>query len=176
MRSFTPCVDVWLLQAVQPYYEKIFDAISMVSHDPADPTTILEFVNKDGGAEERIGFATPVKAINNIEDWLSTLLLEMQKTMKLLCEECAFDVQVGVAVRCIHACHRNGWQSVAVLPSLCVGPVVAATRWCPTSRTSCESLWTSTARSTRCWVCSSCGPLTWSRRWTACGTKRASPS
>jgi dynein heavy chain len=81
-------------QAVQPYYEKIFDAVSVVAHDPKDPTRILEFVNRDGGAEERIGFANPVKAVGNIEDWLLVLLHEMQRTMKLLCEECAFDMQV----------------------------------------------------------------------------------
>lgn len=85
-------------QAVQPYYEKIFDSISMVVHDREDVSIIREFVNREGTAEERIGLFTAVKAVGNIEDWLSELLLEMQRTMKLLCEECVFDTQV-----CVHA-------------------------------------------------------------------------
>ena len=71
--------------AVQPYYEKIFDSITMVEHDRKDKTIIREMVNRDSGADERIPFKKPVKAINNIEDWLMDLLNEQQRTMKSLC-------------------------------------------------------------------------------------------
>jgi dynein heavy chain len=71
--------------AVQPYYEKIFDSITMVEHDRKDKTIIREMVNRDCGSEERIPFKKPVRAINNIEDWLMDLLYEQQRTMKALC-------------------------------------------------------------------------------------------
>ncbi len=78
--------------AVQPYYEKIFDSITMVEHDRKDKTIIREMINRDSGAEERIAFRKPVKATGNIEDWLMDLLYEQQKTMKALCRDCAADV------------------------------------------------------------------------------------
>jgi dynein heavy chain len=43
-------------------------------------------------AEERIPFQKPVKAVGNIEDWLTDLQLEQQRTMKSLCRDCAADV------------------------------------------------------------------------------------
>jgi hypothetical protein len=80
---------------VQPYYEKIFDAITSVVHEPKNASIIREFVNREGLAEERIEFAHAVKASGNIEDWLSVLLYEMRLSMKQLCEECAYDVPVS---------------------------------------------------------------------------------
>ena len=126
-------------QAVQPFYEKIFESITAVEHDDSDNTIIRvrvcarlnvwvcvggggarmgvgrqpglltsnavsqEFINKDSAAEERIGFSKPVHATGNIEEWLMRLLQEMQRTMKLLCEECAYDVQVrGLPASRVH--------------------------------------------------------------------------
>jgi len=78
--------------AVQAYYEKIFDSITMVEHDRKDKTIIREMINRDCGSEERIPFHKPVKAVGNIEEWLMDLLNEQQRTMKNLCRDCAADV------------------------------------------------------------------------------------
>jgi hypothetical protein len=80
--------------AVQQYYEKIFDSISNVEHDKKDKVIIKEMISREGRAEERITFRRPVKAQGNIEDWLTDLLREMQRTMKALCEECAAEMAV----------------------------------------------------------------------------------
>ena len=78
--------------AVQQYYEKIFDSISYVDHDKKDKFSILGMVSREGRAEERISFRKPVKVAGNIEDWLMDVLREMQRTMKVRCEEAAGEV------------------------------------------------------------------------------------
>eukprot|EP01035_Chromulina_nebulosa_P017188 gene17188-22707_t len=60
-------------QQMQPYYEK----------------SIM------GNSRETISLYNPVKAIGNIEDWLGELEIEMQKSMKRLCEL--------IASECIHS-------------------------------------------------------------------------
>jgi len=74
---------------MQPYYEKVFDSISQVVHDKADKTTIKKFKAISGSEEEVIPLLSDVKAVGNIEDWLSVLEDKMQKSMKGLCETAA---------------------------------------------------------------------------------------
>eukprot|EP01029_Cantina_marsupialis_P005375 TRINITY_DN157_c1_g2_i1.p1 TRINITY_DN157_c1_g2~~TRINITY_DN157_c1_g2_i1.p1 ORF type:complete len:3733 (+),score=1529.44 TRINITY_DN157_c1_g2_i1:1436-11200(+) len=78
--------------AVQVYYEKIFDAIDSVVHDPTDVSLILKMISRLGADEEIMSFDEPVKAQGNIEDWLTLLLDEMRRSMKTVCEDCALDV------------------------------------------------------------------------------------
>lgn len=37
------------------------------------------------GDQQKVPFSSPVKAVNNIEDWLCELLKKMQITMKVRC-------------------------------------------------------------------------------------------
>jgi len=76
-------------QAVQAYYEKIFDSIDRVEHDTKDKSQIKVIVSRQGTAEEKIQLLKPVKAQGNIEDWLSSLLDAERRTMKDLCSEMA---------------------------------------------------------------------------------------
>ena len=77
--------------AVQPFYEKVFDAIDKVVHDPKDVTIIREVKSSLKGSEEVIRLSREVAAKGNIEDWLGHLETEMQKTMKDLCANAAVD-------------------------------------------------------------------------------------
>jgi dynein heavy chain len=79
-------------QAVQQYYEKLFDSVSGVEHDKKDKSFIRELISREGNADERIVLRRPVKAAGNIEDWLTELLKEMRRSMKELCDECAQEV------------------------------------------------------------------------------------
>ncbi|RYE84765.1 MAG: hypothetical protein EOO65_01700, partial [Methanosarcinales archaeon] len=81
-------------QAIQAYYEKVFDSISCVEHDKKDRSLIREMISREGRAEEHIALRRSVKAAGNIEDWLMDLLKEMQLTMKELCEECAIEASM----------------------------------------------------------------------------------
>jgi len=78
--------------AVQPFFEKVFDAVSHVVFDKKDRTIVTQIVNVLKGNPEIIDLRRPVKAQGNIEDWLTLLLEEMQRTLKEMCEECANDI------------------------------------------------------------------------------------
>lgn len=81
--------------AVQQYYEKIFDSISSVEHDKKDKFIIQAMIAREGSSEEKIGFRKVVKVAGNIEDWLMDVLKEMQRTMKVRCEEAALEVAMA---------------------------------------------------------------------------------
>lgn len=74
---------------MQPFYEKIFDAVSQVTHSRSDKSKIIAIKNIDGLDEEVINLASPVKAEGNIEIWLGALVKEMQRSLKVLCEQAA---------------------------------------------------------------------------------------
>ena len=74
-------------ESMQPYYEKIFDSISCVTHDGNND--IIEIKSQEGKDEEVIELKKPVKPVGNIEDWLGSLEKEMQSTMHAICETCA---------------------------------------------------------------------------------------
>jgi dynein heavy chain, axonemal len=78
-------------QAVQVYYEKLFDSVDRVIHDEKKKNDILELVNTSGVDEERIHLLKAVSATGNIEDWLGKLLSRMQETMKDLAEQACED-------------------------------------------------------------------------------------
>jgi dynein heavy chain len=73
-------------QAIQVYYEKLFDSVSRVVHDEKKKNDIIELVNASGADEECIKLVKSVSATGNIEDWLRKLLGVMQITMKDLAE------------------------------------------------------------------------------------------
>lgn len=78
--------------AMNEYYENVFDAIQYVEHDKKDKT-IIHKIHGDGGVgHEVIPFIKPVKAVGNIEDWLSTLLQTMRLTMKDHARSCSAGV------------------------------------------------------------------------------------
>jgi dynein heavy chain len=85
-------------QAIQAYYEKVFDSISCVEHDKKDKALIREIISREGSSDERITLRRPVKAAGNIEDWLGVLLAEMRRSMKELAEEAANEIAaIGAA-------------------------------------------------------------------------------
>lgn len=83
--------------AVQPYYEKVFDSIDRVTHDSDDVKSILRFSTIVKGETEDLAFVTPVIAQGNIEDWLGSMELVMQMTVKAQCDAVAADCgEVGL--------------------------------------------------------------------------------
>lgn len=78
--------------AMNEYYENVFDAIQFVEHDKKDKTIIHRFHGVGGVGHEIIRFFQPVKAVGNIEDWLLSLLQNMQRTMKDHAKCCAAGV------------------------------------------------------------------------------------
>ena len=82
-------------EAVQQYYEKIFDSISVVEHDKKDKFIINAMISREGRAEERIQFRKPVKIAGNIEDWLMDVLKEMQRSMKTRLEEAVAEMVIA---------------------------------------------------------------------------------
>ena len=64
--------------SVQQYYEKIFDSIDRVTHDPADLSSILTMVTMKGSDQEEIPFVEAVSATGNIEEWLGVIEKRMQ--------------------------------------------------------------------------------------------------
>lgn len=78
--------------AMNEYYESVFDAIQYVEHDKKDKTIIHKIHGDGGDGHEVIPFITPVKAVGNIEDWLTTLLKTMRRTLKDHARLCAADV------------------------------------------------------------------------------------
>ena len=81
-------------QQMQPYYEKVFDSVDRVVHAKADKLQITELLSIIGNAKESISLHNPLKAIGNIEDWLGGLELEMQRSLKRLCETAALECMV----------------------------------------------------------------------------------
>ncbi|CAM9244386.1 unnamed protein product [Chrysoparadoxa australica] len=77
--------------SMNDHYEKVFDAVSNVTHNKTDKT-IIEKMNGQGAGAESIPFSVAVKAQGNIEDWLCDLLYKMQLTMKDLTRICAGEV------------------------------------------------------------------------------------
>jgi len=84
--------------AIQPYYQTVFDAIVQVIHDETDKRKIHTMVSRFKGTAEEIPFASVVNAVGNIEDWLATMKIEQQYTMKEICRRCAEDIEAGVGV------------------------------------------------------------------------------
>ena len=78
--------------AMNEYYENVFDAIQYVEHDKKDKTIIHKFHGVGGVGHEVVRFFQPVKAIGNIEDWLLSLLKNMQRTMKDQAKNCATEI------------------------------------------------------------------------------------
>ena len=100
---------------MQKFYEKVFDSISAVVHDPKDKTRITGFLYRKGTKTEVIDFVRPVIAKGNIEDWLYDLLKAQQETVKKLAGECAFGAMGGF----------RDWRSLAIfclrtLSHLCI--------------------------------------------------------
>eukprot|EP00941_MAST-03F_sp_MAST-3F-sp1_P001388 g1388.t1 len=81
-------------QAIQPYYEKVFDAVSSVIHDTKKPEMINQILARKGKDQEVITLDNPVAAKGNIEDWLDAILREKQRTLKTLTRETATDAAV----------------------------------------------------------------------------------
>ena len=75
--------------AMNEYYENVFDAIQYVEHDKKDKTIIYKIHGDGGDGHEIIPFIKPVKAVGNIEDWLTSLLKNMRLTLKELARSCA---------------------------------------------------------------------------------------
>uniref|UniRef100_A0A7S2R9V8 Dynein heavy chain linker domain-containing protein n=1 Tax=Mucochytrium quahogii TaxID=96639 RepID=A0A7S2R9V8_9STRA len=76
-------------QAIQPFYEKIFDSIDEVVHAKDNGNIIEAFFSRLGTDEERVPLSNPVHCKGNIEDWLMDLLKEHQNSMKDVTKECA---------------------------------------------------------------------------------------
>ena len=74
---------------MQPYYEKVFDSVNQVEHDPRDKGKILAIKNISGSDEERVELNKVCLASGSIEVWLGKLVVEMQRTLKALCERAA---------------------------------------------------------------------------------------
>jgi len=80
-------------QQMQPYYEKVFDSIDRVVHNKTDKSLIINIQSSIGTAKETIDLFKVVKAAGNIEDWLGEVELEMQRSLKRLCEQTAQECQ-----------------------------------------------------------------------------------
>ena len=79
-------------QAIQQYYQNVFDSIGRVEHDKKDKDMIVGMHSFLKGGTESIELRKPVKCVGNIEDWLMALLKEHQATMKWYCAECAAEI------------------------------------------------------------------------------------
>lgn len=69
---------------MQPFYEKVFDSVNHVTHDRSERSKITAIKSIDGPDEEVIQLDVPVKAEGGIERWLSSLVKEMQRSLKTL--------------------------------------------------------------------------------------------
>eukprot|EP00940_MAST-03C_sp_MAST-3C-sp2_P002393 g2393.t1 len=77
-------------QAIRPFYEKIFDAIADVKHDPKQPSAITTIVGREGDDEEPISLLKPVETKGSgVETWLASLLSEVKRTLKDICGKTA---------------------------------------------------------------------------------------
>jgi len=93
-----PVLLVILSQGSDPlsmnqYYEKVFDSISEVEHNKKDKFTLEKMLAPGGAGAEIVPFSKPVKAQGNIEDWLEDVRVEMTRTMKDICRNCAAEIQ-----------------------------------------------------------------------------------
>ena len=81
--------------AIQPYYEKIFDAIAYVKHqdESAGKLDITHIVSRKRQDQEVIRLRERVSPTGNIEKWLNDLLTEQQHTMKGLAHKTALQAQ-----------------------------------------------------------------------------------
>jgi dynein heavy chain, axonemal len=70
-------------KAVQPYYEKMFDAITSVVHDKKAPTRIVGMRNSFGKDYEEVSFVQAVNAVGHVEDWLCAVERAMKSTVKV---------------------------------------------------------------------------------------------
>jgi len=78
--------------AVQDDFEKLFDAINMVTFDEQNRKLIVTIHQIfGGGATEDITLTEGVLAEGNIENWLLAVEKEMQRTMKEICKSGAQD-------------------------------------------------------------------------------------
>jgi len=73
-------------QNVQEDLEKLFDSISRLEFDRTDKRKIVKIKAIVGNAEEVLDLSSPVIANGNIEDWLTSLELEMQKSVRRECK------------------------------------------------------------------------------------------
>merc|ERR1711988_117277 len=80
--------------SMNDHYEKVFDALEFMDHNPSDKTIIEKMHGSGGVGHEVLTFVTPVKAVGNIEDWLSALLKRMQLTLKELTRTAAGQINV----------------------------------------------------------------------------------
>lgn len=88
--------------AMNEYYENVFDAIQYVEHDKKDKTIIHKLHGSGGVGHEEVSFMKPVKAVGNIEDWLMSLLKNMQATMKELARSCSAGIsEVQADISCL---------------------------------------------------------------------------
>eukprot|EP00936_MAST-01D_sp_MAST-1D-sp1_P000393 g393.t1 len=89
---------------VLPFYEKIFDSITSLEHDPKDSSKVYTMISAAGAEHEDIPFSNTVLCKGNVEDWLTAIEKEMQVTMKVLCEkaavECRGDLRTFVDSTC----------------------------------------------------------------------------
>ena len=76
---------------VQDDFEKLFDAINRVNFDTFNRKVIVEFMQVMGESQEVITLIEPVEAIGNIEEWLVSLELAMQTSIRSLCKKGARD-------------------------------------------------------------------------------------
>eukprot|EP00930_Biecheleria_cincta_P100463 TRINITY_DN920_c0_g1_i2.p1 TRINITY_DN920_c0_g1~~TRINITY_DN920_c0_g1_i2.p1 ORF type:complete len:4610 (-),score=1017.36 TRINITY_DN920_c0_g1_i2:106-13935(-) len=89
-------------ETIQDDFEKLFDAISRVTFDKIDRRKILEIQSVAGTAREIVKLQSPVIAQGNIEDWLHTVELEMQRSVRRECRNCALEcnsVMNGLSIR-----------------------------------------------------------------------------
>ena len=74
------------------YYKNVFNAIQYIEHDVKDKSIILKMHSNGGKGHEVVPFIKPVKAVGNIEDWLSSLLNNMRATLKELARICPIGI------------------------------------------------------------------------------------
>eukprot|EP00935_MAST-01C_sp_MAST-1C-sp1_P001876 g1876.t1 len=81
--------------SMNAHYESVFDSIFQVVHDKRDKTIITTILGPGGKGAELVPFVNPIKAVGNVEEWLSVICREQQITMKDICRNCAADIVVA---------------------------------------------------------------------------------
>lgn len=69
-------------EQIQDDFEKLFDSISKVAFDPKDKKRIIKIMAVVGQAEETVTLVHPTNCVGNIEDWLTSLEAEMQRSVR----------------------------------------------------------------------------------------------
>jgi dynein heavy chain, axonemal len=77
--------------SVQEDFEKLFDAISRVEFDAQDKKLIKSIRQCVGDDYEEVELIEPVRAEGNIEQWLSNLETEMQRSLRDVCKAASTD-------------------------------------------------------------------------------------